>query len=102
MIKNHYAGQFVENLEPLYDLGAEIERDAAILHPRLGKPVREAVGKGDDIIPFVFYPFTRVRVSSSPSWLNLMLKVEPLSFQTCMNDHSDVFPFADFASTVTI
>ena len=85
VIKNPYAGQFVEDLEPLYDLGAEIggllarravkalgispadiqsygkgaivglngeiEHAAAILHPRLGKPVREAVEKGDDIIP---------------------------------------------------
>ena len=85
IIKNPYAGKYVENLEPLYDLGAEIggllaqkavvamdvepaaivsygkgaivgldgeiEHAAAILHPRFGKPVREAVEKGDDIIP---------------------------------------------------
>ena len=85
IIKNPYAGRYVENLEPLYDLGAEIggllakkavvamhvkpsaivsydkgaivgldgeiEHAAAILHPRFGKPVREAVEKGDDIIP---------------------------------------------------
>ncbi len=85
VIKNPYAGKYVEDLEPLYDLGAEIggllarravealgvapadiqsygkgaivglngelEHAAAILHPRLGKPVREAVEKGDDIIP---------------------------------------------------
>lgn len=84
-IKNPYAGKYVEDLEPLYDLGAEIggllarravealgvapadiqsygkgaivglngeiEHAAAILHPRFGKPVREAVEKGDDIIP---------------------------------------------------
>jgi hypothetical protein len=84
-IINPYAGNYKENLEPLYDLGAEIggylarravaalgvkpsdiqsygkgaivgvdgeiEHAAAILHPRLGKPVREAVEKGDDIIP---------------------------------------------------
>ena len=77
IIKNPYAGKYVENLEPLYDLGAEIggllakkavvamnvkpsaivsygkgaivgldgeiEHAAAILHPRVGKPVREAV-----------------------------------------------------------
>ena len=29
----------------------EIEHAAAILHPRFGKPFREAVVKGDDIIP---------------------------------------------------
>jgi hypothetical protein len=85
VIANPYASKYVEDLEPLYDLGAEIggilarravaalgvepneiqsygkgaivgingelEHAAAILHPRLGKPVREAVEKGDDIIP---------------------------------------------------
>jgi len=85
VIKNPYSGKYVEDLEPLYDLGAEIggllaqkgvtalgvepetivsygkgaivgldgeiEHAAAILHPRFGKPVRAAVGKGDDIIP---------------------------------------------------
>jgi len=84
-IVNPYAGKYVDDLEPLYDLGAEIggylarravealgvepgeiqsygkgaivgidgeiEHAAAILHPRFGKPVREAVEKGDDIIP---------------------------------------------------
>jgi len=84
-IVNPYAGKYVDDLEPMYDLGAEIggylarravealgvkpgeiqsygkgaivgidgeiEHAAAILHPRFGKPVREAVGKGDDIIP---------------------------------------------------
>jgi hypothetical protein len=84
-IINPYAGKYVDDLEPLYDLGAEIggylarravealgvkpgeiqsygkgaivgidgeiEHAAAILHPRFGKPVREAVEKGDDIIP---------------------------------------------------
>ena len=85
VFQNPYAGNYVEDLEPLYDLGAEIggllarraveslgvkpgeiqsygkgavigtdgeiEHAAAILHPRFGKPVREAVVKGDDIIP---------------------------------------------------
>ena len=32
-------------------LNGEIEHGAAILQTRLGKPVREAVEKGDDIIP---------------------------------------------------
>ena len=82
---NPYAGKYVEDLELMFDLGAEIgrllatravealdvdpksitsygkgavigiggeiEHAAAILHPRFGKPVREAVDKGDDIIP---------------------------------------------------
>jgi hypothetical protein len=85
VIENPYAGEYVQDLEPLYDLGAEIggllarravgalgvapgdiqsygkgaivglngeiEHAAAILHPKFGKPVREAVEKGDDIIP---------------------------------------------------
>jgi hypothetical protein len=85
VIENPYAGKYVEDLEPLYDLGAEIggvlarkavealgvapgditsygkgaivglngelEHAAALIHPRFGKPVREAVEKGDDIIP---------------------------------------------------
>ncbi len=85
VIQNPYAGRYVEDLESMYDLGAEIggllarravaalgvdpgavqsygkgaiigvdgeiEHAAAILHPRFGKPVREAVEKGDDIIP---------------------------------------------------
>ena len=84
-IINPFAGKYVDDLEPMYDLGAqiggylarravealgvkpaniqsygkgaivgtdgEIEHAAAILHPRFGKPVREAVEKGDDIIP---------------------------------------------------
>jgi hypothetical protein len=83
-IVNPFAGKYVEDLEPMYDLGAkiggylarravealgvkpgdvqsygkgaivgtdgEIEHAAAILHPRFGKPVREAVEKGEDII----------------------------------------------------
>ena len=85
VIANPFSGRYVEDLEPLYDLGAEIggllakravaalgvapseiqsygkgaivglngelEHAAALLHPRLGKPVRAAVEKGDDIIP---------------------------------------------------
>lgn len=85
VIANPFAGRYVEDLEPLYDLGAEVggllarravaalgvapeaiqsygkgavvglqgelEHAAALLHPRFGKPVRAAVGKGDDIIP---------------------------------------------------
>ena len=84
-ILNPFVGKYVADLEPLYDLGAEIggylarravkalgvkpgqiqsyskgaivgtdgeiEHAAAVLHPRFGKPVREAVEKGDDIIP---------------------------------------------------
>lgn len=85
VINNPYAGQYVEDLEALYDLGrdvsgllaergvqalgvdaedieaygkgaiigldGEIEHAAAVLHPRFGGPVRDAVGHGNDIIP---------------------------------------------------
>jgi hypothetical protein len=82
VIANPYAGQFVEDLSPLFDVGQELggqlmprlvellarppvsygkgaivgtlgeaEHGAAILHPKLGKPVREAVGGGAVIIP---------------------------------------------------
>lgn len=82
VIANPCAGRFVEDLSPLFDIGAaiaerlapemiallpnrpvaygkaaivgvngELEHAAAILHPRMGKPMRVAVGGGDAIIP---------------------------------------------------
>jgi hypothetical protein len=85
VIKNPFAGKFVENLDPLIDIGEELggilgkravealriipknaesygkaaivgtdgefEHAAAILHPKLGTPLREAVGGGKAIIP---------------------------------------------------
>ena len=85
VIANPFAGSFVENLEPLMDVGAELggllgekcvaalriepaqaesygkaamvgergelEHAAAILHPKLGKPLREAVEKGAALVP---------------------------------------------------
>ena len=82
VIRNPYAGQRVDDLAPLFDVGlelgaqlakravdlignravsygkaaivgtaGEIEHGAAILHPKLGKPMREAVGGGEAIIP---------------------------------------------------
>ena len=82
MIPNPYAGRFVQDLSPLFDIGAhvaeslmpqlmkaltdkpiaygkaaivgvngEIEHAAALLHPKMGKPMRAAVGGGDAIIP---------------------------------------------------
>ena len=85
VIGNPCAGRYVEDLEPLKVIGAELgdllgkravaalglepkqiecygksaiigesgelEHAAAVLHPRLGKPLREAVEKGDAIIP---------------------------------------------------
>ena len=85
VIKNPFAGKYVENLDELIDTGdelggilgkravealkippqkaesygkaaivgsdGELEHAAAILHPKLGTPMREAVGGGKAIIP---------------------------------------------------
>lgn len=85
VIKNPFAGKYVEDLNPLIDIGeelggilgkravealkippknaesygkaaivgvdGEIEHAAAILHPKLGGPLRETVGGGKAIIP---------------------------------------------------
>ena len=82
VIKNPYAGRYVDDLSQLYETGAalgkllgetavaqlageahsygkaalvgmngELEHAAALLHPALGAPLREAVGGGAAIIP---------------------------------------------------
>lgn len=82
VIANPYAGQFVQDLSPLFDVGTELgaflmkrvmellggpavsygkaaivgtlgemELGGALLHPKLGKPMRAAVGGGEAIIP---------------------------------------------------
>ncbi len=85
VIENPFAGEFVEDLSPLMDVGeelggilgkmavealgivpenaetygkaaivglkGELEHAAAILHPKLGKPFRDALGGGKAIIP---------------------------------------------------
>jgi hypothetical protein len=83
VIQNPYAGEYVEDLSELTDIGeylgehltkiavkalggapvhnygkgaiigldGELEHGAAILHPKLGKPMREAIGGGKAIIP---------------------------------------------------
>jgi len=85
VIANPFAGRFVEDLEPLMEVGAELgsllgsrcvealdiapaqaesygkaamvgedgelEHAAAILHPRLGGPLRKAVEKGAALVP---------------------------------------------------
>lgn len=85
VIENPYAGSYVEDLEPLMDIGAELggllgekcvaalgitpaeaesygkaamvgengelEHAAAILHPKLGAPLRKAVEKGAALVP---------------------------------------------------
>lgn len=82
IIDNPFAGRFVEDLSPLFDIGmalgeqlmpkavalldgrptsygkaaivgvnGDVEHAAAVLHPKLGKPMRAAVGGGEAIIP---------------------------------------------------
>ena len=85
VVKNPFAGKFVDDLTPLIDIGdvlggilgkravdalgilpekaesygkaaivgenGEREHAAAILHPKLGKPFRDAVGGGKSLIP---------------------------------------------------
>ncbi len=87
VIKNPFAGRYVEDLTPLMNLGeelgaflgarardalgikpeqaesygkaaivglaGELEHAGAILHPKLGKPFREALGRGLALIPSV-------------------------------------------------
>ncbi len=82
VIANPFAGRFVDDLSPLFDIGMQFgeqlmpaavalldgkpmsygkaaivgvngdgEHAAAVLHPKLGKPMRAAVGGGEAIIP---------------------------------------------------
>lgn len=82
VIKNPFAGRYIEDLSELYAIGAELgkrlgetavaqlagqphsygkaaivgmrgelEHAAALLHPSLGAPLRQAVGGGESIIP---------------------------------------------------
>ncbi len=82
IIRNPYAGKFVDDLSALFDIGAELaqrlmpeilallrglpaaygkaaivgtngdlEHGAALLHPKMGKPIRAAIGGGVAIIP---------------------------------------------------
>ena len=81
VIENPFAGRFVEDLSPLFDMGAqlgerlmpdivgllkgrpvayskaaivgtlgEVEHGHALVHPKLGKPMRAAVGGGKEVI----------------------------------------------------
>jgi hypothetical protein len=65
VIANPLAGQATDALEPLVEWGAElgerlvkivgtdgdIEHAAALIHPRMGKPMRDAIGGGQALIP---------------------------------------------------
>lgn len=82
VVRNPFAGEFVQDLSPLFDVGfelgtlymkrlvdllpgppvsygkgaivgtaGEMEHGGAICHPKLGKPMREAIGGGEALIP---------------------------------------------------
>jgi len=82
VVQNPFAGRFVEDLSPLFDLGGQlgerlmgdavgllagppvsygkaaivgvagdVEHGGAMIHPKLGKPMRAAVGGGAALIP---------------------------------------------------
>ena len=50
VIENPFAGRYVEDRSPLMANG-ELEHAAAILHPKMGAPVRKILGKGAALIP---------------------------------------------------
>ena len=111
VIKNPFAGRFVEDLSPLFDIGGELdellagqavallagppvsygkaaivglagdlEHGGAMIHPKLGKPMRAAVGGGEAVIS------SNVKVASAGTAIDLPLghKDEAWSF-----DHFD-------------
>ncbi len=51
MLRLRRFGKLSDKKRAVFGIEGEIEHAAAILHPRFGKPVREAIEKGDDIIP---------------------------------------------------
>ena len=116
VVKNPFAGRFVEDLSPMFDLGFEIgamftkrlvdllggapvsygkaaivgtdgemEHGGAICHPKLGKPMREAVGGGEALIP------SNVKVAAAGATIDVPLghKDNPWSF-----DHFDTLSIA--------
>ena len=111
VIQNPFAGRFVEDLSPLFDIGGqlaeqlmgdavkilagppvsygkaaivgvagELEHGGAMIHPKLGKPMRAAVGGGKALIP----SNAKVAAAGVPIDLPLGHKDEAWSF-----DHFD-------------
>ncbi len=107
VIENPFAGRFVEDLSPLFDIGmtlgerfmaetaaqlagppkaygkaaivgieGDLEHAAALLHPKLGKPMRAALGGGENIIPSV----TKVAAAGTSIDVPLAHKDEIWSF----------------------
>ena len=98
VIANPFAGKYVQDLAPLFDIGAQIgeqvmpqlvaalggravsygkgaivgvngdmEHGGAICHPKMGKPVRAAVGGGEALIP------ANVKVAAAGATLDVPL-----------------------------
>ncbi|MEE8352542.1 MAG: amino acid synthesis family protein [Rhodospirillales bacterium] len=107
VIQNPFDGNFVEDLSPLFDIGeqlmgdavkmfagppvsygkativgvaGELEHGGAMIHPKLGKPMRAAVGGGKALIP----SNAKVAAAGVPIDLPLGHKDEAWSF-----DHFD-------------
>jgi hypothetical protein len=111
VIQNPFAGRFVENLSPLFDMGGQLgdrlmndavdllagppvsygkaaivgiagdlEHGGAMIHPKLGKPMRAAVGGGKALIP----SNAKIAAAGVPIDLPLGHKDEAWSF-----DHFD-------------
>ncbi len=111
VIQNPFAGRFVEDLSPLFDIGGQLgerlmgdavnmlagppvsygkaaivgiagdlEHGGALIHPKLGKPMRAAVGGGKALIP----SNAKVTAAGVPIDLPLGHKDEAWSF-----DHFD-------------
>lgn len=111
VIRNPFAGRFVDDLSPLFDIGGrlgerlmgeatellsgppvsygkaaivgiagDLEHGGALIHPKLGKPMRAAVGGGRALIP------SNAKVAAAGASIDLPLghKDEPWSF-----DHFD-------------
>jgi len=107
VIENPFAGRFVEDLSPLFDIGhdlgerympelaaelsgpplaygkaaivgveGDLEHAAALLHPKLGKPMRAALGGGENIIP----SFTKVAAAGASIDVPLAHKDQTWSF----------------------
>ncbi len=107
VIENPFAGRFVEDLSPLFDIAlqlgeqympqvvaqlsrpplaygkaaivgleGDVEHAAALLHPTLGKPMRAAVGGGENLIPSI----TKVASAGTAIDVPLAHKDETWSF----------------------
>jgi len=116
VVRNPFAGRYVEDLSPLFDIGGQLgeklmgeavrqlagpavsygkgaivgmagdmEQGGATVHPKLGKPMRAAVGGGKAVIP------SNVKVAAAGTAIDLPLghKDEPWSF-----DHFDTVTVA--------